>query len=322
MQPGERLLLEAQGACKHESRAGWTLGHLFLTDRRIGFQSPSRTQLDIALEDVRCLAVEKRPFVLCSKNVIILTCAPRTERGISSRVWLITRDLETWCTRLYQMTQLKVDEDAVARLAAALDGEAAAILWHVWHNNHASIEELARLVDAECHSDVLLKIKARINPLAVEQLGCPILVLLPHRLDPHTGQHVSYGWWIAGRRQEKHREDKQPDSARIDIFEEDTHVDIVVELPGIRQEDIRLGVDGGRLVISAASANRRFREQASLPVEVDPESLTSRVNNGVLLIRLQRSQAPAQMWTERSRRREKHPLSNMARGRTQRCHRY
>ena len=295
LQLGEHLLLEAPGAYKHESRAGWQLGHLFLTDCRVGLQSPSRTSMDIRLGNIRSVTVEKRPFVLCSENVIILTCAPKTEHGVSSRFWLITRDLETWCTRLYQMTQLKVDEDAVAGLAAGLEPGAAAILWHVWHNHHANIEVLARLVDAECHSDVLLKIKAQINPLAVEQLGCPILVFLPHGLDPRTGQHVSFSWWIAGRREERRRKDKGPDSTQIDVFDEETHVHVVAELPATREEDILLSVRGGKLAISGASATGKFREEVSLPAEVDPDSLTSRLNNGVLLVRLQLSgeRAPA-----------------------------
>ena len=291
LESGEHLLLEAQGACKHESRAGWTLGHLFLTDRRVAVQSPSRIFLNVPLGNIRSLVVEKRPFVLCSKNVIILTCAPRTERGVSSRFWLITKDIETWCTRLYQMTQLKVDEDAIARLAAGLETEAAAVLWHIWRNHHANIEDLARLVDAECHSDVLLKIKAQINPLALEQLGCPILAFLPHGLDPRTGQHVSFSWWIPGRREENRPADKGPDSPRIDVFDEDTHVDVVIEVPGVAEEDILLDVCAGRLVISGASASGNFRKEIPLSIEVEPHGLTSRLNNGILLVRMERSGA-------------------------------
>ena len=288
LQSGERLVLEAQGACKRESRAGWKLGHLFLTDRRVGARTGSRISLNIPLDSIRSITVGKRPFILCSKNVIILTCAPSTGRGVSSRFWLITNDLQAWCTRLYQMTQLKVDEDAIAHLAAGLEPEAAAILWHIWRNHHANVEELARLVDAEGHSDVLSKIKAQINPLAVEQLGCPILTLLPVGLDPRTGEQVPYAWWIAGRREEERRKRKEPDPPRVDLFDEETHVDVVVELPGVREEDMLLDVRGGKLVISGASATGQFREEAPLPSGVDPESLTSQLNNGILLVRLGR----------------------------------
>ncbi|NQT54196.1 Hsp20/alpha crystallin family protein [bacterium] len=288
LQSGERLLLEAQGASKQQSRAGWKLGHLFLTDRRVGARTGSRISLSIPLDNVSSVTVEKRPFVLCSKHVIVLACAPHTERGVSSRFWLITNELETWSTRLFQMTQLKVDEEAIARLAAALEPEAAAILWHIWRNHHANIEELARLVGAEGHSDVLLKIKAQINPLATEQLGCPILTLLPAGLDPRTGERVPYDWWIAGRRKEK-REGSDP--ARIDVFDEETHVDVVVELPGVREEDILLDARDGQLVISGASTTGKFHSGAPLPPEVDPDSLTSQLNNGILLVRLKRSEA-------------------------------
>jgi hypothetical protein len=209
---------------------------------------------------------------------------------VSSRFWLITNELETWSTRLFQMTQLRVDEQAIARLGAALEPEAAAILWHIWRNHHANIEELARLVDAEGHSDVLLKIKAQINPLATEQLGCPILTLLPAGLDPRTGEHVSYSWWIAGRREEKRRKDEGPGPARIDVFDEETHVDVVAELPGVREEDVLLGVRDGQLVISGASTTGKFHSEAPLPPGVDPDSLTSQLNNGILLVRLKRSE--------------------------------
>ena len=291
LQSGEHLLLEAQGASKQESRAGWKLGRLFLTDRRVGAQTGSRTSLSIPLDNIRAITVGKRPFVLRSMDVIILTCAPSTDNGVSSRFWLITNELETWCTRLFQMTQLKVDEAAVAHLAAELEPEAAAILWHIWHNHHANIEELARLVDAEGHSDVLLKIKAQINPIAVEQLGCPILTFLPAGQDPQTGERVAYSWWIAGRREEKRRSREQPGPARIDLFDEETHVDVVVELPGVSEEDILLDVRGEELVISGASPAGKFREEIPLPPDVDPDSLTSRVNNGILLVKLARSRA-------------------------------
>jgi len=288
LRSGEHLLLEAQGACKQESRAGWKLGRLFLTDQRVGCHLSFRVALGIPLGSISSIAVEKRPFILCSRNVIILACTPRRERGVSSRFWLITNDLDTWRARLYQMTQLKVDEVAIARLAAALEPEAAAILWHIWHNDHADIQELSRLVDAERHSDVLLKIKAQINPLAVEQLGCPILTLLPAGLDPRTGQQVRYAWWVAGRRDEERRKVRGADPAPMDVFDEETHVDVVVELPGVRQEDVLLDVRDGELVISGASATGQFRNEVPLPPGVDPHSLTSQLNNGMLLVRLKR----------------------------------
>jgi len=182
-----------------------------------------------------------------------------------------------------------VDESAIAGLAAGLEPDAAAILWHVWHDHHATIDDLARLIDADCHSDVLLKIKAQINPMAVEQLGCPILMFSPVDVDPRSGQPVPFSWWIAGRRKEKRRKDKRPESPRVDVFDEDTHVDVVVELPGIREEDVLVAVRGGTLAISGASASDTFREEVLLPAGVDPDSLTVRLKNGVLLVRLQRS---------------------------------
>ena len=300
---GERIILDAQGAYKRESRSGWRLGRLVLTDRRVGFQPPASRRLsglDVTLADVRSVTVEKRPFILSSRNVLALTFlssrgntqagAPATGRGVCSRAWLLTRDLDTWHTRLYQMIHLEVDEDAIARLAAGLGPEAAAILWHIWHNGHANIRGLAELVEAERHSDVLLKIKQHINLAAVSQLGCPILLFLSRGLDPRSGDVVPFSWWIAGRRKERELEQTGADQPRMDTFEEDDHVDVIVELPGVREEDVLLAAGGPRtLVISAASDDGQYHEEVSLPADVDVGSATHRLNNGVLLVRLRRA---------------------------------
>ena len=300
---GERIILEAQGAYKCESRSGWRVGRLFLTDQRVAFRPPALRNSsgpDLPLASIHSVTVEKRPFILSSRNVLVLTClsargntraaTPDADRRMRSRVWLLTRDLNTWRTRLHQMIHLKADEGSIVRLAAGLDPEAAAILWHIWQNGHADIRELAELVEAQCHSDVLLKIKAEINPLAVAQLGCPILIFLPQGVDSSSGDVVPFSWWIAGRTEKNALKEEAPDAARMDIFEEDSHVDVIVELPGVREEDILMAAEGARkLVVSAASDCGKYREEVALPADVDMASRSHRFNNGVLLVRLPRA---------------------------------
>lgn len=297
---GEQIILEAQGAYKYESRSGWKPGRLFLTDRRVGFQLPSgRTfsGLDLPLADIRSVTVEKRPFVLSSRQVLLLTFLHPSKNAAkersakechtASRVWLITRRINIWHMMLHSMIYRELDEETIARLGEELDPEAGTILWHIWYNGHAGIQELAELIQAECHTDVLVKIRTVINPLAEKLLGFPVLIFMSQCVKSCSGETVPYSWWIAGRREGEDLMGIRSRCSRIDIFKNSDHVDVIADLPGIREEDILLTVAGERkLVISAASDSGKYREEVILPAGIELGSANHRLNNGVLHIRL------------------------------------
>ena len=213
--------------------------------------------------------------------------------------------------KLYEMTQLCVDEETLTTLAAKLDPPAAHLLWHVWHNGYANLEELVQLLGSDSHSEVLLKIKGEINPTAEQLLGSPILDFRKRATDTVTGKTVLFSWWIAGRKKEKGVRNllcaapsgpfrqKVPDtffSGPIDLFDEDDHVDVVVELPGARPEDIRASVEclneeglrDTRLVLRAAVGGQEIHEQIPLPGAIQPDAVHWKLNNGVLHVRLRR----------------------------------
>ena len=58
-------------------------------------------------------------------------------------------------------------------------------------------------------------------------------------------------------------------------------VKVVVELPGVTDESLRLDVQGNSLVIDAGDADRHYRTGATLP-PVDAASLKKSIKNGVL----------------------------------------
>ena len=89
----------------------------------------------------------------------------------------------------------------------------------------------------------------------------------------------------------------------LNIWREDDHVLLEVELPGVAEEDIQvlvtpeneLVLSGQRLELNkeAGRWNRRerrygeFNRKFSLPIEVDPDRVTASLQAGILRIQLQ-----------------------------------
>ncbi|GAW93967.1 Hsp20/alpha crystallin family protein [Calderihabitans maritimus] len=77
----------------------------------------------------------------------------------------------------------------------------------------------------------------------------------------------------------------------VDIFEENDAVLVIVEVPGVKEEDFHLKVDGDILVISAQGSYRHYRKEMLLPVPVDQNGITTAFKNGVVEIRLPKKTA-------------------------------
>ncbi len=58
-------------------------------------------------------------------------------------------------------------------------------------------------------------------------------------------------------------------------------VKVIVELPGIGEDALRLDLRGDTLIIDAGDADRHYRTSAQLPA-VDPASMRQSIKNGVL----------------------------------------
>jgi HSP20 family protein len=92
----------------------------------------------------------------------------------------------------------------------------------------------------------------------------------------------------------------QPD---VDVFETETDVVVRVELAGVRQEDVRVSVDGDQLRISGHRATGEseaislhqmeiaagpFDRRLRIPVPFERERVSARLSEGVLTIMLAR----------------------------------
>ncbi len=75
-----------------------------------------------------------------------------------------------------------------------------------------------------------------------------------------------------------------------DIIEEKDKIKVVVDMPGVNKEDIKVRVteDGRKLIISARSEERSYYKEIDLPAEVDPTKARATYRNGVLTVELEK----------------------------------
>lgn len=74
----------------------------------------------------------------------------------------------------------------------------------------------------------------------------------------------------------------------VDIFEETEHVLVVVELPGVSEENIRLELRDDILEITAERGPKKYHKEVLLPASFEARAMTSSCRNGVLEIKLAR----------------------------------
>jgi HSP20 family protein len=71
----------------------------------------------------------------------------------------------------------------------------------------------------------------------------------------------------------------------VDIFEEDEHLLVLAELPGIGREDVRIDLKDDVLTIAAARGDKKYRKEVLLPRSVTKEKMQVACNNGILEIK-------------------------------------
>ena len=74
----------------------------------------------------------------------------------------------------------------------------------------------------------------------------------------------------------------------VDIHEEDDHVLVVVELPGVAKENVTLEMADGRLNLSAERGKTTYRKEVDLPESCVPEKMQWECSNGILQVRFGR----------------------------------
>jgi HSP20 family molecular chaperone IbpA len=279
----EQIILRSQGGYKDNLRSAWKLGHFYLTSERLMFSVPAGVVFEALLSDMKAIAVEKARYVAGREKDVIVIGYQHPTLPKTSNAWIIMRDLELWRKKLLEMTLQDIDQETLNRVMQELDPQGREIVAYLWETRHATIDELAELIGAPAHMDVLLKIREEINPTAERMAGRPILTFRRSRVDPVTGEKVLFSWWVVGP-------PGAPTEARagvlVDVFDEGDRIDVIADLVGVREEDIVLSVDRNRLTLSAHGPEERYQEEIVLPAEVRVDTLTKTYTNNVLAVSL------------------------------------
>jgi len=291
----ENVLLSGPGLLKDTLRSGWKPGRFYLTTRRLLQFQPPRVSFQVPLDDIVSLSLEKKAVILRSKNVLSIgyrkprrnAVTPHNRNGLL-KAWVAINAVDNWKRKVYERSLFTMSEETIDRIAEELDSDSRAILTYLRQNKHARIEELAELINAPTHMDVLLKIKEYINPIAEKVIGNAILSFENARFEPETGEKVLFNWWILGR-----REKVEHNGAFFDVFEEGPYLSIIMELPGVKAEDLLLETENRKLKVSASSVCKTFHQEIDLPADVENRDVRSRVNNNVLEIRLKKAPSAA-----------------------------
>lgn len=180
----------------------------------------------------------------------------------------------------------EIGEGDLRRVVEALDPASAQIVWHLWENRHAKIEELRRVLGESSHMNVLVRIKEAINPTALKILGRPILVFERARIDRSSGERILYSWWLSGDAERRPIEGER----LVDIFDEGDHILVIVELVGFEEKGIRLAVEDETFVVEAEAPGRSVHEEIPLPLRVDGQRLKASYRNNMLQVRFEKEE--------------------------------
>jgi HSP20 family protein len=104
------------------------------------------------------------------------------------------------------------------------------------------------------------------------------------------GTHIGSKEGTGGRRGEPRLSAEREPLA--DVITTDDEVKIVVELPGVNKENIKVNAYEGSAEVVAAAQDRKYRRVVDIPADTDAESVKSTFKNGLLEIAFKRKDKP------------------------------
>ena len=74
----------------------------------------------------------------------------------------------------------------------------------------------------------------------------------------------------------------------VDVIENEEHITVVAELPGVEKDNIKVRATEDTVTISAKGLDKKYYKEVPLPVKVKPETAKASYKNGVLEIRIEK----------------------------------
>lgn len=75
-------------------------------------------------------------------------------------------------------------------------------------------------------------------------------------------------------------------AALLDVYENDTELLLVADVPGIGSDGASVTLDQDRLTVEAKSETRRYRRELIVPPTIDGEKVSASIKAGVLTVHL------------------------------------
>ena len=279
----EELILTSSGAYKNSLRSGWKLSNFYLTNQRLFLWNSTKILLQIPLENITGINIQLKNFVLRKKDTICLSYKQENGEGFS-QIWIILKNLHKWKKIIFERSLLEIEQEGIDKIIKELDPESQSILFFIWENKHAAINELFSLYNAPNHMEVLHRIRNIINPVSQKVIGFPVLVFERSKIDESTGEKVLFSWWVIGGAKLK----EKPEDRLLDIFDEGDYLNIIIELKSAQEKDILLRVDEDKLTVSCKTSEAKYYEEVLLPSKIDKKSVIRKYNNNILEVRLQK----------------------------------
>jgi HSP20 family protein len=79
------------------------------------------------------------------------------------------------------------------------------------------------------------------------------------------------------------KEEREP---LVDIVDADGEIKVIVELPGVEKEEIKLSGTDEKLTISVDTPQRKYFKEIDIPAKIDPKKAKTSYKNGVLEVTL------------------------------------
>jgi len=74
----------------------------------------------------------------------------------------------------------------------------------------------------------------------------------------------------------------------VDVFDEEDHILVIAELPGVSENEIKIEAVGDILSLAASDRDRKYAKEILLPSKIKPDSVKTSYKNGILEITLEK----------------------------------
>ena len=163
----------------------------------------------------------------------------------------------------------------VNTLVKTVDEKSRQIITYLLRERHAGIRKLADLICASSDMEVLTRIREVINPKAQKIMGEPLVTFEKSKIDPLTGEKITFSWWLKEELTEGLHYERL-----LDVFDEEDGLRVVACLPP-QERDVNIEVKDDFLIISG----KKYHREVPLfyPVE---RMVKKTINNGILEVQL------------------------------------